>query len=169
MLTAIGASQWRIVAQPLGSAADAFPLSGGFRGLSRSQQTELNRALAVWVKDLRILLINESHPKLVGLGVAAREQFIAHLSWHEWGHALSVERCSPDDVAEGARLLARAPAGVREGIRAAGYRSRSYTHEIIAETYATLMGRRLRGGVGQPPWLDDEIYILLERTTEWTG
>ena len=73
------------------------------------------------------------------------------------------------DVADGTRLLALAPPGVREVIRTAGYRSQDYTHEVIAETYAMLMTRRLREGSGQPSWLDDEIYDLLRRTTEWNG
>ncbi len=103
------------------------------------------------------------------LDAAAREQFIAHLAWHEWAHALSVERCSREDLAAGARLLELAPLGVREVIREAGYRSRDYTHEVIAETYAVLMTRRLREGAGQPPWLDDEIYSLLRRVTEWSA
>lgn len=121
------------------------------------------------MKDLRLLLIHGAHPKLAGLSPVSREQVIARLAWHEWGHALSVERCSPDDVANGSRLLALAPAGVREIIRTAGYRARDYTHEVIAETYALLMARRLREGSEQPPWLDDEIYKLLERVTEWSG
>lgn len=59
-------------------------------------------------------------PKLTRLDASAREQFIAHLAWHEWGHALSIERCSEEDVANGATLLRMAPAGVREVIRTAG-------------------------------------------------
>jgi hypothetical protein len=167
LLESIGASQWQVVSQPLGAATDAFMRSAGLPGLSRSAQTAGNAALAVWVKKLRIVLINEKHPKLVGLESTAREQFIAYLAWHEWGHALSMERCSSDDVADGTRLLALAPPGVREVIRTAGYRSKDYTHEVIAETYAMLMTRRLREGSGQPSWLDDEIYKLLRRMTEW--
>ena len=80
-----------------------------------------------------------------------------------------MERCTPEDVAAGSRLLAVAPLGVREGIRTAGYRAKDYTHEIVAETYALLMARRLRAGGEQPEWLDDQIYNLLTRVTEWTG
>jgi len=169
LLESIGASQWQVVAGPLGSATDAFLRSAGLPGLARSAQAARDPALAVWVKELRIVLINESHPKLIGLDDAAREQFIAHLAWHEWGHALSMERCSSDDVAAGDRLLALAPPGVREVIRTAGYRSNDYTHEVIAETYAMLMTRRLRHGSGQPSWLNNEIYSLLGRVTEWSG
>jgi hypothetical protein len=95
------------------------------------------------------------------------ERFVARLAWHEWGHALSVTRCSSDDVSAGSRLLEKCPPGVREDIRSAGYLPRSYTHEVIAEMYALLMERRVRGKSGQPPWLDNEIYKLLQRVTEW--
>ena len=72
------------LSQPLGLAADAFLRSAGLPGLSRSARIARDPALAVWVgRELRIVLINESHPKLVGLEDSAREQFIAHLAWHE--------------------------------------------------------------------------------------
>jgi hypothetical protein len=167
LLESIGASQWQILDEPLGKAANDFKRSAGHPGLSRTAQTTLNRALAVWIRDLRILLLYRDHPKLTGLDASAREQFIAHLAWHEWGHALSIERCSEEDVANGATLLKMAPAGVREVIRTAGYGPREYTHEVIAESYALLMARRLRGEAGQPPWLDDRIYNLLTRVVEW--
>lgn len=77
-------------------------------------------------------------------------------------------RCSPEDVAAGARLLDLAPEGVREGIRGGGYRVTEYTHELVAETYALLMARRHRKGFGKPPWLDDEIYSLVKRVTGWS-
>jgi hypothetical protein len=169
LLESIGASQSKIVCEPLGTAVDDLRRSADLSSLHPSTRGRLDRALAVWVKDLRLLLINGSHPKLAGLSRTSREQVIARLAWHEWGHALSVERCSSDDIAAGSRLLALAPAGVREVIRTAGYRAKDYTHEVIAETYALLMARRLREGSEQPPWLDDEIYSMLTRVTEWSG
>jgi len=77
-------------------------------------------------------------------------------------------RCSPEDVAAGARLLDLAPEGVREGIRRGGYRVTEYTHELVAETYALLMARRHRKRSGKPPWLHDEIYSLVKRVTGWS-
>ena len=88
-------------------------------------------------------------------------------AWHEWGHALSVVRCSQEDVAAGLKLLERAPTGLRESIRQAGYRSTDYTHELVAETYALLLARHRRGATGRPSWLDSEIYNLMKRTTDW--
>jgi len=94
---------------------------------------------------------------------------LARIAWHEWGHALSIARCSEEHVAAGVRLLQLAPDGIRNSIRSAGYGERQYTHEVIAETYALMMLRRLAGGSGQPSWLNDEIYELLTETTGWSG
>jgi hypothetical protein len=71
LLESIGASQWQVVSQPLGSTTDAFMRSAGFSGLPQSAQTAGNAVLAVWVKKFRIVLINENHPKLVGLEIRA--------------------------------------------------------------------------------------------------
>jgi hypothetical protein len=169
LLESIGASQAAVVYEPLGATVDAMRQSADLRSLHPSTRRRLERALAVWVKDLKIVLINGGHPELAGLSPQSREQVIARLAWHEWGHALSLERCTPEDVAAGSRLLAIAPPGVRDGIRMAGYRAKDYTHEIVAETYALLMARRLRAGGEQPEWLDDRIYDLLKRVTEWNG
>jgi hypothetical protein len=128
----------------------------------------LDRAFAVWISELRIVLVNVRHPVLEGLDETAYEEFVSSAAWHEWGHALSLARCMPDDVAAGSRLLSVAPEGVREIIRRAGYRPNEYTHELVAGIYALLMGRRQRNVLGQPEWLDDEIYNLVKRVTGWS-
>ncbi len=97
----------------------------------------------------------------------AYEEFVSRTAWHEWGHALGMTRCSPEDVAAGACLLDLAPEGVREGIRQGGYRANEYAHELVAETYALLMSRRHRKRLGKPQWLNDEIYTLMKRATGW--
>lgn len=168
-LETIGASQWEVVGQPLGFTVDAFLRSGGHSGLTRAQQTGLNRALGVWVRGLKIVLINDRHPKLRGLDAQTCEEFIARIAWHEWAHALSIVRCTREDVAAGSRLLELAPDGIRRRIRDAGYARSEHTHEVVAETYALLMVRRLAGARGQPSWLHNEIYDLLTRVTEWSG
>lgn len=114
-----------------------------------------------------MLLINAGHAAIVGLDAQGYEAFVAHIAWHEWGHALSLARCSREDVAAGQRLLKLAPVGISEGIRSAGYRASSYTHEVIAETYALMMARRIRGHRDKPTWLDDQIYNLLKRVAGW--
>jgi hypothetical protein len=57
---------------------------------------------------------------------------------------------------------------IRENIRKGGYRPNEYTHEVVAEIYAMLIGRRCRNGLGRPEWLNDEIYKLVMRVTGWT-
>ncbi len=167
LLESIGASQWKVVSAPLGRAASELLVSAGETRWPPTVEREVDPALGVWLKELKIILIRDDHPKLADLDVATREEFVARVAWHEWGHALSVARCSPEDIDQGRRLLERAPPGIRDRIREAGYRAESYTHEVIAETYALLMLRRLKGGAGQPRWLDDEIYELLKATTDW--
>jgi hypothetical protein len=132
LLEAVGASQWQIVSGPIGSTADDMLCSSGRPGLQSSSRARLDGALGAWVPGLEVLLINAGHPAIAGLDAQAYEAFMAHIAWHEWGHALSLARCSPEDVAAGARLIELAPVG----IRSAGYGARSYTHEVVAETYA---------------------------------
>jgi hypothetical protein len=129
---------------------------------------KLDLALGVWLQELRIILIDVGHPKITSLDRATYEAFIARTAWHEWGHALSVVRCSQEDIAAGRKLLDLAPAGIRENIRQAGYRANDYTHELVAETYALLLARRRRGAAGRPSWLDTEIYSLVKRVTGWS-
>jgi hypothetical protein len=167
-LESIGASQWQAVDERLGVSVDGFLRSAGHRTLSRSTHIGLDNAVAVWIQDLRVVLLNISHPVLTGLNQPAYDEFVSRTAWHEWGHALGMTRCSPEDVAAGARLLDLAPEGVREGIRDGGYRATEYTYELVAETYALLMARRHRKGFGKPPWLDDEIYSLVKRVTGWS-
>jgi hypothetical protein len=167
LLEQVGASQWQIVDGPLGTVAHRMLRSAGQAGLASSARASLESAFGVWIPALRVLLINASHRDLIGLSAQAYEEFLAYIAWHEWGHALSLARCSHEDLAAGDRLLARAPAGVRESILRAGYLSKSYTHEIIAETYALMMVRRIGGHRGKPEWLHDEIYRLLKRVTDW--
>lgn len=169
LLEEVGASQWQAVAEPLGASANRFLRSAGHVGLSGAERAGLDDALGVWVARLRIVLVNAAHPLLANLQPATLEASLARVGWHEWGHALSLARCSRDDVAAGVRLLALAPEGVREPIRRAGYRHSEYTHELIAETYALLMERRRHNAYGRPPWLNNEIYNLMQRVTGWSG
>ncbi|HUA73655.1 MAG TPA: hypothetical protein VL988_02765 [Solirubrobacteraceae bacterium] len=168
LLQSIGASQWEVTTRPLGDVADELLRSAGNPGLNREMRVELNRAIGAWIRDLRLVLIAESHPKLDGLDASAREAFLSRVAWHEWAHALSVVRCTSEDVREGPRLVELAPEGVRSRIRLAGYPRRDLTYEVVAETYALLMVRRLAGRKGRPPWLHRAIYELLGRVTDWS-
>lgn len=167
LLETVGAQQWQVIDRPIGSAADEMLRSAGQPGLTPAAKSRLDGALGAWVSGLDVLLINAGHPAIIGLDAQAYEAFVAHIAWHEWGHALSLARCSREDVTAGHRLLELAPVGISEGIRSAGYRANSYTHEVIAETYALMMARRIRGHRDKPTWLDDKIYNLLKRVTGW--
>jgi hypothetical protein len=120
------------------------------------------------IPDLRIVLLNTGHPALAGLDEPSYEEFVSRTAWHEWGHALGMTRCSPEDVAAGARLLDLAPRASAKHPQRRLYRVTEYTHELVAETYALLMARRHRKRLGRPSWLDDEIYSLLKRVTGWS-
>lgn len=165
LLEAIGASQWQVVQLPLGVVADDLLRSAGQPLLDASVRKGLGGAVGAWVPLLRVVLINAGHPALAGLGDGAHERFVARVAWHEWGHALAVDRCSAEDVDAGQRLLRQAPPGVAESVRQGGYRRRGYTHQLVAEVYALLISRRRRGQTERPEWLNEEIYNLTERVT----
>lgn len=169
LLEEVGAAQWSIETAPLGEPIHRLLRSSGSAGLSKTERERLASALAVWVPSLRVVVLNASHPALTGLGDVAYERFLAETAWHEWGHALSIVRCTPEDVADGRRLLDLAPTAVRKHIRSAGYGPREYTHELVAEVYALLVEWRRQGKRGRPEWLNQEIYELVARATGWPG
>ena len=96
LLESIGASQWQAVDERLGVSVDGFLRSAGHRALSRSAHIGLDNAVAVWIQDLRVVLLNISHPALTGLNQPAYDEFVSCTAWHEWGHALGMTRCSPE-------------------------------------------------------------------------
>ncbi len=157
LLTRVGASQWEIVDEGLGGAAGERLRSADQTPPGKAQMGADNKALGMWVPDLRLVLINEMHPEILSADRATREALLTWVAWHEWGHALSVTGHSAHDPDEGARLLAFAPAEIRERIRHGNYPRREYIHELIAETYALLMRESVEGRAGKPPWLPNEI------------
>ena len=170
LLEAIGAAKWEVITEPIGSATDHRLYSANPQdGLAVQDRERLNPALAAWVPPLRLVLVNEKHPSLAGLDAQSRKWFVARTAWHEWGHALSIERCTYDDIKAGDMLMEHAPAAISERVRTARYRRSEYTHEVIADIYAILVERRHHGRDGRPAWLDPTIYSLLARLTAWTG
>lgn len=167
LLETIGADQRRAVDRPLGQEFADLRRSAGVRDLGDAERRLLDLALGVWVPDLRLVLVDAGHEAHGALDDTSYEAALARIAWHEWGHALSVDRSTSSDVETGDRLLELAPSGVAEIIRGADYRSRERTHELVAEIYALLMSRRRRGQTGQPPWLADEIWNLMRRVAEW--
>jgi hypothetical protein len=117
LLTQAGASAREIVSERLGDAVAARLGSANEPAPSKGDTAANNEALGMWVPGLRLVLINDAHPALQSADPATREALLMWVAWHEWGHALSVTSHSPHDPAEGARLLALAPDGIRERIR----------------------------------------------------
>lgn len=168
LLEAIGADQYRVVGEPLGAFANRLAISAGDAEFSPTVRGQLDESLGIWVPSLRVMLVNAHHEKLDGLDDPSFEQMIAKIAWHEWAHALSLERATEDDIAAGEMLLDAAPAGISEPIRSANYAQDDLVHEVAAETYAFLMALRRRGFTGRPGFLPDEIYDLVRRVTGWT-
>ncbi|HUC00202.1 MAG TPA: hypothetical protein VMS11_10285 [Solirubrobacterales bacterium] len=167
LLKAISADQWQVCGRTLGAYADELLRSAGRSSLSSAEIARLDDALALWVPDLRIVLINESHPAFDGLDGPTLTYDLSRVAWHEWGHALSIDRASEEDVAAGERYVDLLPDGLARLVRQAGYRRREYTHEVVAETYAILMTRRRHGKTERPPWLHPEVYELVRRVAGW--
>lgn len=165
LLESIGAAQWQVTRRELGHVVDDLVRSAGQAGLQGQDVAALQDAAGVWIQGLRLVVVNADHPALAGLDDTTYEAMLARIAWHEWAQALSVVRATPEDVADGERLLGLAPSGVSGIIRRGGYRRREYTHELVAEIYALLMSRRRRGQRGQPLWLDNEIYDLVRRVS----
>ena len=162
LLVEIRADKRAIHCGPLGSYANTLLTSAGCPPLTRADEQSRNEALGLWLPDLRLILINVCHGSLVGLDAASREAALAHVAWHEWGHALGFTQAGHKDVAEGPRFLELLPPEMAEYIRAAGYGRREYTHEVVADLYAVLMMRRKREMTQMPNWLNPELpgYLL---------
>jgi hypothetical protein len=168
LLENIGAGQRDISDEALGVRAHELLRSAGHVGLSDAEIQASASAAGLWVDTLHLVLINANHPALRDLDDPSYEAMVSRIAWHEWGHALSVTRSSPEDLAAGPRLLELVPSGIRDSIRPYEFRKREYTNELVAEVYALLMSRRRRGQTGNPPWLNDEIYELVKRVTGWS-
>lgn len=167
LLEAIGAAQRQAVDRPLGQEVADLRRSAGQVEPSRTERQRLDTALGVWIPDLRVVLVDAGHEKHVGLDETSYEAALVRVAWHEWGHALSIDRATSADKDAGDQLLDLAPEGVAAIIRGAGYRSSERTHELVADIYGLLMARRRRGRAGQPRWLNDEIWDLMKRVADW--
>jgi hypothetical protein len=64
LLESVGASQWQAVDERLGVSVNRFLRSAGHPVLSRSAHIGLDNAVAVWIQDLRVVLLNVSHRRL---------------------------------------------------------------------------------------------------------
>jgi hypothetical protein len=167
LLESIRADQWEVCGRPLGSYTDELLRSADRGSLGTGEIARANAALALWVPPLKLVLINESHPAFDGLDGPTLVYDLSRVAWHEWGHALSLDRATADDIAAGEHYVRLLPAPIAKIVRQAGYRRREYTHEVVAEVYSMLMARRRLGQTGKPPWLDAEVYELVRRIAGW--
>jgi hypothetical protein len=167
LLEAISANQWEVCGRALGAYADELLRSAFHGSLPASEIARANAALALWVPRLRVVLINESHPAFDGLDETTLVYDLSRVAWHEWGHALSLDRAGREDIAAGEHYVGLLPAGITRFVRQAGYRRREYTHDVVAEVYSMLMARRRLGQTGRPPWLHSEVYELVRRVAGW--
>ncbi len=167
LLKAISANQWEVCRRPLGTYTDELLCSADSGSLPASEIARANVALGLWVPELRVVLINESHPAFDGLDGSTFAYDLSRVAWHEWGHALSFDRAEEEDIAAGERYVELLPKGLARLVRQAGYRRREYTHEVVAEIYAILMIWRRQGKTGRPPWLHPEVYELVRRVAGW--
>jgi hypothetical protein len=167
LLEAIHADKWRLCDRALGACADELLRSAGLGSLPTKEVSRANDALALWVPDLRVVLINECHPAFDGLDGPTLAYDLSRVAWHEWGHALSIDRAEQDDIAAGEHYVELLPDSLAKFVREAGYRPREYTHEVVAEVYWMLMARRRLGQTGRPPWLHVEVYELVRRVAGW--
>jgi hypothetical protein len=119
LLEAISADQWQVCERALGTYADEMLRSAGRRSLPEAEIVRANDALALWVPALRVVLINESHPAFDGLDGSTLTYDLSRVAWHEWGHALSIDRAEEEDIAAGERYLALLPNGLAKLIRQA--------------------------------------------------
>jgi hypothetical protein len=131
LLEAIRADQWRLCGRALGTYADELLRSAGSKSLPAKEISRANDALALWIPDLRVVLINEAHSAFDGLDGPTLDYDLSRVAWHEWGHALSLDRAEHDDIAAGERYVGLLPAGLAKLVREAGYRPREYTHEVV--------------------------------------
>jgi hypothetical protein len=166
-LQEIGADQWQVCRRALGTYLDELLRSAGRGSLPVTEIAWTDDAPGLWVSELRVVLINESHSTFNGLGDPTRDYRLSWVAWHEWGHALSLDRTREEDVAAGAHYLELLPKAFVRRVRHGGYLRREYTHEVVAEIYAALMARRRQGNTGRPPWLHPEVYELVRRAVGW--
>jgi hypothetical protein len=167
LLKAIRADEWAVTDRPLGKYGDDLRRSAGYVSFSTAELERQDSAAGLWIPELRLVIINLAHRSFAALDRSSLEYAVARVAWHEWGHALAFHQATEDDVAAGSRLLDLAPAPLAVNVRAADYRQREYTHEIVAEVYALLLARRRQGVTGRPPWLHPEIHELVRRVVGW--
>jgi hypothetical protein len=130
----------------------------------------LDAAAAVWLDGLRTVAFNVQllQRAVDGLNASTRRTVVARVAWHEYGHALSVVRATPEHRRRGIQLLALLPDAVRDAIDYPGrYRTSQVFDEIIATLYALLVGRVRTAGYVRPEYLDPDVFAAFKEVIPW--
>lgn len=151
LLEAIGADHWEVCGRALGTYADDLLRSADRGSLPAGEIARANAALALWVPPLRVVLINGGHPAFDGMDGPTLTYDLSRVAWHEWGHALSLDRAEQKDIAAGEHYLDLLPEALARIVRRAGYRRREYTHEVIAEIAGRISPARGHDDGGHSP------------------
>jgi hypothetical protein len=131
---------------------------------------ELAGAAAVWLDDLRTVAFNASllHELTNGLSDESREEVVARISWHEYGHALSLTMSTAEQRNDGVRLLNHLPDGMRKAIDYPGsYRRLQVFDEVIATLYALMIARVRTKGYGPPEFLHSDVFDAFKEVIPW--
>jgi hypothetical protein len=132
--------------------------------------TALDGAAAVWLNGLRIVAFNGPLLQRAALGLddPTRRVIVARITWHEYGHALSVTRATKEHRDRGPELLELLPAGLRGAIDYPGrYRRSEIFDEIIATLYSVLVGRVRTDGYVQPKYLHPHVFAAFQEVIPW--
>lgn len=128
-------------------------------------------ALAAWLPDRRVVAYNGVVLPRATAGVddSTRQAVINNIAWHEYGHALSVARASPEMRQDGVRLLGLLPEGLKTTIDYPGsYRLRQVFDEVIANVYAMMVDRAVRSGdYGVPEFLHADVFGAFAVVVPW--
>jgi len=135
--------------------------------------SELEGVVAVWLPDHPVVAFNGAllRRALDGadLSVHAQQATIDRVAWHEYGHALSVVRATPELRATGPRLVDLLPAGLRRTIDyPGGYRRGQVFDEVIANVYALMIDRVVRNNdYGVPTFLHRDVVEAFQAVVPW--
>ncbi|MBB4661303.1 hypothetical protein [Conexibacter arvalis] len=131
---------------------------------------QLERAAAAWLEARRTVAFNLAFFTTIveGLDDRAREQVVAHVAWHEYGHALSVTRSTWHQRREGPRLHALLPPDLRDAIDFPGlYRRDQLFDEVIATIYPVMVERVRNGDYRAAEFLHPEVRRAFEEMIPW--
>jgi hypothetical protein len=133
------------------------------------QRSQVEQAAAVWLQEQRTVAFNAPflEAAVVGLDELGLEIAIHPLAWHEYGHALSLMRSTPELRARGAMLLALLPPRLQEVVRPEGYRQSALFDEVVATIYALMIGRIRDNGYVVPEFLHPAVFAAFQEVIPW--